>query len=356
MLADGGRLGIILPDGLVDGSVLRSALLGDESVRLREVSVEANVSLPTATFALAGTVARTSALVLRKQTANRGHIFLARADHVGYLKQGSTSIPDPQGNDLPAIAKAATRVLGRRMSTAAGEVRFISRSPLAAVVPARDATTLDPSRVDPHAVSARNALREAGQPLREFIRDARRRQRASDQSVPFISVLHIDDLGGVAWHEADSHRPSTPGLEALPGDVIFSLLNPRKLRATVIPDDVGAVLCSSEFGVFEPLVDPYEVLVILRHPLVRAQLAPLGRGTSSSRRRIGSSDLLDVLAPRLPSRQLASLAADIRKALNQVRTASRIIADAYAAIAPIAQGEAGQPAHQANKVVRVERV
>ncbi len=128
------------------------------------------------------------------------------------------------------------------------------------------------------------------------------------------------------------------------------------MRATVIPDDVGAVLCFSEFGVFEPLVGPYEVLVILRHPLVRAQLAPLGRGTSSLRRRIGSSDLLDVLAPRLPSRQLASLAADVREALNQVRAASRTIADAYAAIAPIAHGEAGHPAHQATKVVRVERV
>lgn len=333
LLADGGRLGIVLPDGLVDGPVLRRALLGAESVRIRDVSVEANISLPTATFALAGTVARTSALVLRKQTAQRSHIFLARAEHVGYLKQGSASVPDPNGDDLPAITDAAAKALSRNLADAGGGVRFICRAPLAAEVPARDATTLDPARVDPEAVSSRNALRGTGVSFRDLLGSAKRRQRTLTGSVPFVSVLHIDDLGAVAWHEARTYQPSTPGLEAYPGDVIFSLLNPRKLRATVIPADVGRVFCSSEFGVFESVGDPYEVLVLLHHPLVRAQLAPLGRGTSSSRRRITPDDLLDVLAPRLPAVRLAALAADVREALHDLRRASIAAADGYAASA-----------------------
>ncbi len=53
---------------------------------------------------LAGTVARTSALVLRKQAATHGRIFLARAEHVGYLKQGSTSMPDPGRLSCPTTA------------------------------------------------------------------------------------------------------------------------------------------------------------------------------------------------------------------------------------------------------------
>jgi hypothetical protein len=329
LLADGGRLGIVLPDGLVDGPVLRNGLLGAESVRLRDVSVEANISLPTATFALAGTVARTSALVLRKQRARRSHIFLARAEHVGYLKQGAASIPDPEGDDLPAIARAATTFLSRSVVDARG-VRFISRSPLAATIRARDATTLDPARVDPDAVAARDTLRETGRSFRQLLRPAKRRQRRLSAAVPFVSVLHIDDLGAVAWHEARAYRPSTPGLEAHPGDVIFSLLNPRKLRATVIPTDVGSVFCSSEFGVFEAVGDPYEILVLLHHPLVRAQLAPLGRGTSSSRRRISPDDLLDVLVPT-PVAQLGALAANVRDALDALRRASIAVADAYAA-------------------------
>ena len=333
LLADGGRLGIVLPDGLVDGPALRRALLGADSLRMRDISVEANVSLPTATFALAGTVARTSALVLRKQAARRSHIFLARAEHVGYLKQGSASVPDPAGDDLPAITAAATKALARNLSDAGGGVRFISRAPLAAEVSARDATTLDPSRVDPEAVAARHALLETGVAFRELLRPAKRRQRTLTGSVPFVSVLHIDDLGAVAWHEARIYRPMTPGLEAHPHDVIFSLLNPRKLRATVIPADVGRVCCSSEFGVFESVGDPYEILVLLHHPLVRAQLSPLGRGTSSSRRRIAAEDLLDVLAPRLPIGRLAALAADVREALDALRRASLAVADGYAASA-----------------------
>ena len=330
LLADGGRLGIVLPDGLVDGPVLRQALIDSESVRLRDVSVEANISLPTATFALAGTVARTSALVVRKQTARRGHVFLARAEHVGYLKQGSLSVPDPDGDDLPAIAAAGAKALSGDMTARNGHVRFMSRNPLAAVVSSTELTTLDPARVDPGAMQSRAALRESGVPFGELLRPAKRRQDHATDDVPFISVLHVDDLGSVAWHEAREYRPLTPGLVANGNDLIFSLLNPRKLRATVVPDDVGRVFCSSEFGVFEPIGDPYETLVLLHHPLVRAQLEPLGRGTSSSRRRITPDDLLAVLAPRLPADDLGSLATDLHAALSSLREASLQAAAAYA--------------------------
>lgn len=333
MLADGGRLGIVLPDGLVDGPVLRRALLGVDAVRVRDITVEANISLPTATFALAGTVARTSALVIRKQSARRSHVFLARAEHVGYLKQGASSIPDPHGDDLPAITTAAVKALSASV-TGAG-VRFLSRAPLAAVVPADELATLDPARVDPDAVEARQALRGVGAPFRDRLVAVKRRQRAATGSTSFISVLHIDDLGAIAWHEARSYTPTTPGLEAHPGELIVSLLNPRKLRASVIPDDGGPVLCSSEFGVFRALVDPYEVLALLHHPHARAQLAPLGRGTSSSRRRITPEDLLDVLAPAIPEDELANQAATLRGALEALRKASIVAADVYAAVGRI---------------------
>jgi hypothetical protein len=332
LLGDGGRLGIVLPDGLVDGPTLRKALLGAESVRIKDISVEANISLPTATFALAGTVARTSALVVRRQAARRSHIFLARAEHVGYLKQGSGSVPDPKGDDLPVIADAAMKVLRRKLADTSGEVQFISRTPLAAVVPANEATTLDPARVDPDAVAARIALRDTDLSFRDLLRPTKRKQRQAGNSAPFVSVLHIDDLAGVAWHEAEEYQPSTPGLEARPGNVIVSLLNPRKLRATVMPKDLDVVFCSSEFGVFEAVGDPYEALVLLHHPLVRAQLMPLGRGTSSSRRRITPDDLLDIRAPALPKAKIVSLATDVRDALDGMRLASHAAAQAYAAV------------------------
>jgi type I restriction enzyme M protein len=336
LLSDDGRLGIILPDGLVDGPILRDALLGAENVRLRDVSIEANISLPTATFALAGTVAKTSALVLRKRTRRHGAVFLGRVGHVGYLKQGTVSVPDPKGDELPAVCDAGVTALGGRgCELGAVEVEFLSRDPLAAVVSIEGLETLDPARIDPGVVSSRAALAGAnGLPIRTLLRPVRRRQvRPNDGVSAFVSVLHIDDLGAVAWHEALAYRPSTPGQLAESGELIFSLLNPRKLRATVIPAELGPVLCSSEFGVFEPVDgDPYEALVLLHHPLVRAQLAPLGRGTSSSRRRIGSDDLLDVLAPRLPREELSNLASQLRSALAGMREASMSASQIYEAI------------------------
>lgn len=335
LLADGGRLGIILPDGLVDGPVLREALLGADAVRLRDVSVEANISLPTATFALAGTVAKTSALVLRKQSRRHAAVFLGRVEHVGYLKQGTVSVSDPHGDQLPMACDAGIAAFRHLADSSSKEIEFLSRAPLGALVPLDGLETLDPARVDPGVVSSRAALAgEKGLPLRTFLRPVRRRQvRSTDGFSAFVSVLHIDDLGAVAWHEALAYRPSTPGQVAEPGDLIFSLLNPRKLRATVIPTAVGSVLCSSEFGVFEPIdCDPYKALVLLHHPLVRAQLAPLGRGTSSSRRRIGPDDLLNVLVPRLSRDELSGLARELESALTQMRAASIAASRVYAAV------------------------
>jgi type I restriction enzyme M protein len=71
--------------------------------------VKAVVSLPTQTFAISGTGAKTSFLYLQKKhhlADPQGPIFMAVAEHVGYIKKGNTEVPDPEGNDLTAIAEA----------------------------------------------------------------------------------------------------------------------------------------------------------------------------------------------------------------------------------------------------------
>lgn len=332
LLGEGGRLGIVLPDGLVDGPILREALVDSGShVRWRDVGVEANISLPTATFAMAGTVAKTSALVLRKSSRDPARVFLGRVEHIGFLKRGSVSVADPAGDDLPAVVEAGISAL---RANGGDQIEYLRRSPLAALVPIRDLRTLDPARVDPAVVESRaSLLGENGIPMRNLLRLAERRTAAAGSASAFISVLHVDDLGRVAWHEALAHHPTTPGVIAYPGDVLVSLLNPQKLRATVVPDEFGTVLCSSEFGVFEACaVDPHAVLVLLHHPLVHAQLRPLGRGTSSSRRRIRPDDVLDMLVPRLPGATLEASATALRDALDGSRIAALAAAEVYGSL------------------------
>lgn len=317
LLGDGGRLGIVLPDGLIDGGVLRAALLtGDVSTRLRNVSIEANVSLPTATFALSGTVARTSTLVLRKGGAVRTQILLAKADHVGFLKQAGAATPDPDGDDLPTIASTGVQAwLGAAEPVLSVDgLAVLGQAPDISLVDREGIGTVDPSRVDPSALAARKELVESGGVrLGSYLQAQPSKSRRADGVRPFVSILHVDELGVVSWHEALEHAPTTPGRVARPGDVLVSQLNPRKLRATAIPPEMGECLCSSEFGVFAPTADPYAVLIVLNDRRVRAQLSPLGRGTSSSRRRIDDADVLGLVVP--------PITAEITRRADALRTA-----------------------------------
>jgi type I restriction enzyme M protein len=73
--------------------------------------LKAVVSLPTETFAISGTGAKTSFIYLQKKrhaSEKQGPVFMGVAEHVGYLKKGKTEIPDPAGNDLVSIADIYT--------------------------------------------------------------------------------------------------------------------------------------------------------------------------------------------------------------------------------------------------------
>jgi type I restriction enzyme M protein len=114
LLKPGGRLLIIVPDGILCNSgdaYVREYLMGtrDEETQIflgGKAIVKAVVSLPTETFSIAGTGAKTSFLFLQKKrhsTDKQGAVFMAVAEHVGYLKKGKTEVADPEGNDLVEI-------------------------------------------------------------------------------------------------------------------------------------------------------------------------------------------------------------------------------------------------------------
>lgn len=323
LLAPGGVAGIILPDGVADGPHMRELLLGDPRL-LDPVHLEGVISLPTTTFAPAGTMAKTSVVLLRKggeRPARR--VFLARADHVGHVMRKGAVSADPDGDDLPALARAIGNVLEERAVPKRwqGQVAAVEMASLA---------SLDASSLDADALQARNTLTKAGgQSFDSVLRVVRKRRVEPQPSVPFVSVLHLDELGNVDWLKADGYRPTTPGVIARSGQIIVSLLNPAKFRATVVPEAFPEVHCSAEFGVFEPNINPYAALALLQHSMVRAQIAPLGRGTSSSRRRIESSDVLRLVAPPFDDDWVDKTALQVADALDAVAEARSKLTAAY---------------------------
>ena len=66
---------------------------------------------------------------------------------------------------------------------------------------------------------------------------------------------------------------------------------------------------SAEFGVFRCRCDPYAALGLLYSPPVRAQLRPLGTGTSSSRRRIEAADVLSLIVAQARRRPRSTTSA-----------------------------------------------
>lgn len=314
LLAPRGIAGIVLPDGVLDSTAMRGTLLSSTS----PAEVLGILSLPSATFAPGGTTAKTSVLFIRKGLRTSPRVFIAKAEHVGYLKQKNSVIADPDGNDLPQIRAEVSKIIGDLESSPLA-------SPLTAFILPDALTSLDASSYNLNAIDARAELtRLGGKPFNTFLSSEPQRRRSNKGTdLPFVSVLHVDELGGVDWVSAETYRPKTPGKIAPSGAVLVSLLNPAKFRATVVPENYEVVFCSSEFGVFRSDEDPYATLALLQHPLVRAQIAPLGRGTSSSRRRVVDEDVLGLIAPPFDSFWIEEAGSSARRYYEALDSARR---------------------------------
>lgn len=116
----------------------------------------------------------------------------------------------------------------------------------------------------------------------------------------YISVLHINNEGNIAWSSAQTERPSGDGIEVFPGDILFSGLNPKEKHIGCIPSGVkGKLLCSPEFSVLTSKDNKITFLLseILRTNWVRVQATFLSRSSSLSRRRLNEDDLLNIYLP-----------------------------------------------------------
>ena len=98
LLAPGGVAGIILPDGIVDGRAMRELLLGRSRLDL-PLGVEGVISLPSATFAPAGTTAKTSVTFLQKGTCRVKEICVSSASRSRWLRheQGFAGLRSGRG-------------------------------------------------------------------------------------------------------------------------------------------------------------------------------------------------------------------------------------------------------------------
>lgn len=118
LLKPGGRLIIVLPDGILSNSSykhVREYIMGKKNEVTGEFEggraiVKAVVSLPTVTFQLSGTGAKTSFLYIKKKehdNEKQGSVFMAVADEIGFDVKNKHEVPlGNDRNDLLKIVEA----------------------------------------------------------------------------------------------------------------------------------------------------------------------------------------------------------------------------------------------------------
>lgn len=327
LLRPGGVLGIVLPDGALGPSYswLHDALVRGIDGRPPKAELMAVVSLPRHTFALAGTVAKTSFAILRRLPSDqpRRRVFVAHAEHVGYLQRGGQLLTDHRGDDLASIAPAFGDSLNDSLRP---DTRW-ALLPMSAMDRSIDA-------------NGQSGPAEAGRPTLGSIASTRKKRSRSrrPEDAYFLSILHVGSDCLVDWVAASDYSPITPGRECNEGDVLVSCLNPQIPRVTFIPPGAGSGLCSAEFAVLHSdTIDPATLALLVRSDETTAYLAAAGRGTSSSRRRIDAGQLLAAPLPAVtPPLDVVD---SFRDAISQDRLAreslARVLASLRSAPSPV---------------------
>ncbi|MEI6444623.1 MAG: N-6 DNA methylase [Nostocales cyanobacterium ELA583] len=118
-LAPGGKLAIVLPDGVLANSSMQDI----RDWILRWARLKAVISLPQETFMPYGAAVKTSVVILEKReialTAESqleieqdDKIYMARIDDIGYDASGRISASEDEVNEPPEVRKAITDLAG----------------------------------------------------------------------------------------------------------------------------------------------------------------------------------------------------------------------------------------------------
>lgn len=343
LLREGGRLLIVIPDGVVSAKGL-AAMLRQHLASV--VTVKAIVELPAVTFAQAGTRTKTAVLYLQKGRTpeQQNRVFLAVSKDLGFQVSSRKGVQMKilEGkNDLPAIF-TAYQTFGQ--NTVEDDVSVILSNPSCVAAP--ESAVLRSSWTPNHYSAARfetvAAIRRENVfdlvPLAElvdFCADSRR-NIGWKEGWAYISVLHILGEGFVDIGGALSYSPKTPGVPVEPGELLISRINPRIPRTCVTPDFGVKTLCSTEFEVMRPkdrAFDTYALAYLLQTGVVQKQIQSLTSGTSASHNRIRTSELAQVLIP-LP-REGTGRGTEIAELIVEYRTAIQAMAGGAAQLAKI---------------------
>lgn len=303
LLKPNGKLVIVLPDSVFSADGVNRCV---REYLISNYTINAVIEMPAVTFAQAGTRTKTSILYLTKKRPSPNHeIIMSVCEDIGYLVKEKSGVPikiEKGVNQMQAISSAYCE-------RTAVNAKIISSEPSVTKVQYCELIdgVLNPSFYNSSRLSTLSILQTKkldGFELRNLdevvIFDSLgRRSREVSESVKHISVLHVNADCTIDFQQVEIFKPICKGRSCSEGDILFSKINPRIPRMTVVPSYPKSLVCSNEFEIMRPRNGKwtFAICLLLKTSYVSRQIENLTSGTSSSHSRIKREQLKKIKVP-----------------------------------------------------------
>lgn len=303
LLKKNGKLAIVLPDSVFSAKGLNAQI---RDYIINSFTVNAIIEMPAVTFAQAGTRTKTSVLYLTKKHPDSNHkIIMGICDNIGYTVKERMGVPVKMlsgDNDMEILSNVyqCSSDLSEGIINLKPSVTAVSSEMLIDQI-------LNPSFYSTDRLKTLEMLESSNvigfelRSLSEIVRFdtiGRKNESVSD-NVKHISVLHINSDCTIDFQQVLTYDPVSKGRKCFTGDILFSKINPRIPRMTVVPKFEKDLVCSNEFEILQPSADvgAYAICFLLKTSYVSKQIENLTSGTSSSHSRIKREQLASIKVP-----------------------------------------------------------
>lgn len=334
LLKPNGKLVIVLPDSVFSAKGLNAQV---RNLILSHFKINAVIEMPAVTFAQAGTRTKTSILYLTKTAPNtEDKIAMAICNDIGYTVKERMGVPVKITSGINEMNKVAQIYVennrNNQIASYAPSVTLIEKSELIDEI-------INPSFYSADRLQTLIELETRdieGYELRSLSQIAncvtigRKNKNASD-TVKHISVLHINPDCTIDFQQVLSYSPVSKGRICSQGDILFSKINPRIPRMTVVPLFDKELVCSNEFEILQPSADigAYAMCFLLKTSYVAKQIENLTSGTSSSHSRIKREQLMDIKIPypvsEVAKKEIDEIDALIKKSFEEKYCADTVL-------------------------------
>lgn len=336
MLRPGGRMAVVLPDGLLQN-------ISNSHIRFwirSQAVVLGVVSIPQEAFIPYGTGIKTSLLLLQKEPAQANDVFMARLQKIGYDVKGQPIYKRDDKGKLLRSAQGGCVVDDdiQKIATAYRQFRqgqFVPDGD--AIFPVPEAllnNRLDVEHYHPDDLKLLRQLQANGaKPLREIADILTKSDDFRSSSADFMRYIAISDVDARAMqvvsqqilkpHEA----PSRATYRIQTGDIITatsgaSTGTERQATALITEDEDGAI-CSNGFAVIRNIhgVEPFFLLAFMRTDYFLRQVSRLTTGHAIPA--ISTEDFGKLLVPLPPPATQRQIAGEMTAILTLRKEAMR---------------------------------